>query len=95
VHVSTHMNSRRCSNKQSLCAGNLLHMKQAKSLFRMDFHKSAHCLDGDVEIRSIWTLCFTKYVGFECYPEHWWKLKCVSVDMDSRPSGKYHVPTYI
>lgn len=52
-------NPRRCTDEQSLHAGNLLHMKHTKSSFHMDLRRSANCLHGGGEIRSHWIkFCF-------------------------------------
>jgi len=57
-------------------AGNR-HMKRAKSLFFMDFHRLEYCLDVDGEIRSPWNACFKLM--------HWFQvLPCAPIEIDAR-----------
>jgi len=43
-------------------------MQHAKSLFHMDFHRSAYCLDGDGEICSPWAVVFYLMRRFSVLP---------------------------
>lgn len=43
--------------KGGIYSGDLMNMKQAKKMFRMDFHGSVRCLCGDGDLRYSWTVC--------------------------------------
>jgi len=74
-------NPRRCTNKQSLRAGNRMHMKHAKSFFVwISTYQNAVSTRMERFV-LLGPYVLTRCVGFDCYPVHRQYLTHDSVDM--------------